>query len=623
MRVYQHPIEHRRFYAPDTQPSLDLHIPLLHVSGLDDYIIPHPAGHQQTRLTRTQSGASGSASGSGPNGTFMGKDFRAAYGVTNLDGSGQEVGLFEFWGYYASDITSYEFVASLPTVPITNVPVGIAQTLEGPLSPTNSLGGIQEEEVASDIEMVISMAPHLAKVVVYEGYYQPLEQNEDNAADVLSTMANDTNNTVKQFSSSWTFAVDPNVEQAFQQFITQGQSFFQASGDGDAWVDGIKSPDDDPNITIVGGTTLTMNDSGTSYASETVWNEGYDPPGWDVTDNGYWGSGGGVSTVYSLPYWQQGISNSLNLASTTMRNIPDVAMVAGNIFVEVNNGPALWGGTSAAAPLWAGFTALVNQQAVLKWQTNVGFLNPTLYRIGKSPPVCGLPPFHDIVTGSNTWSGSPSKYFAVPGYDLCTGWGSPNGTNLINALLATPPTIYNNQPTSQSVAVGNTVIFAVGVGGTAPFSYQWFWNDSAHPLHDGGNISGSLTSTLAIENVQTTNAGSYYVVVCNPANCVTSGNAVLTVYGAGAPFVITFDDLPNSSNGAYITNGYQNLNWNNIGYVNGLTNDWSFPSGYAYAVVSPDNVAFNYNNNGSYQAEHSSSWMPFDFVSAWFDRMVR
>lgn len=611
MHVYQHPKEHRTFYAPDTEPSPDLKVPLLHISGLDNYVIPHPAGLKATPMNRAANTAPADTGGSGPNGEYMGKDFRNSYvpGAT-LDGTDQEVGLFEYYGYYPQDIANYEFIASPLNVLLTNVLVGTniilgVNAVNGNPDPFTG----DDTEAAVDIEMVISMAPRLSKVVIYEGY-DDLGNNSD---AILNTMANDTNNTVKQFSCSWIFSVDANAEQSFQQFITQGQSFFQASGDGDAWVGSIKSPCDDPYITIVGGTVLTMNGSGASYASETVWNEGYDTSGgWPVTDNGYWGSGGGISTNYPIPVWQQGVDMSNNGGSTTMRNIPDVAMVATNIFCAANNAYGGFHGTSAAAPLWAGFTALVNQQCALNNPTNrVGFLNPALYRIGKRPPV-SVYPFHDIVSGNNTWSGSQYAFYAVPGYDLCTGWGTPNGTNLINALVAMPP-VLTNQPQSQSATVGSTVILNVGVTGTSPFSYQWFWNDSLYPLHDGGQISGSLTSTLTITNVQTTNAGSYFVVVGNPATYMTSGSAVLNVYVTAPPSQITFDDLVNTAAGLNVPSGYRNFNWYNFGYLNARTNNYN-PSGYPSSMVSPNNVAFNWSGTpaGIYVSTGS-----FNFVSAY------
>ena len=124
-----------------------------------------------------------------------------------------------------------------------------------------------------------------------------------------------------------------------------------------------------------------------------------------------------------------------NGGSTTMRNLPDVAMVGDNVYVIYGNGlSGDFGGTSCAAPLWAGFTSLVNQQGAAGDLPPVGFLNPAVYAIGKGAGFASA--FHDITTGNNTWSGSPNLFFAVPGYDLCDGWGTPNGTNLLNALVS-------------------------------------------------------------------------------------------------------------------------------------------------------------------------------------------
>ena len=184
-------------------------------------------------------------------------------------------------------------------------------------------------------------------------------------------------------------------------------------------------PVDDPYITTVGGTTLTTDQmvhgyrkqrgTGRSQAKETA------------------ATGGGISTILAIPSWQQGINMANNNGSATMRNLPDVAMVADNMYVVVNNGQQeMLGGTSFSSPLWAAFTALVNQKAAAQSKQPVGFLNPILYAIGKSASY--RTSFHDIVSGNNTNSSNPTKYFAIPGYDLCTGWGSPQ-TNLIDLLL--------------------------------------------------------------------------------------------------------------------------------------------------------------------------------------------
>jgi subtilase family serine protease len=410
MRVYQHPTQARTFYAPDMEPSIDFAGPVLHISGLDNYILPHPLLHPVPSNGSTNATAN---AGSGPYGTYMGRDFRAAYapGVA-LTGSGQAVGLVEFDDYYTNDITAYEASNGLPNVTLTNVLV------DGFTGPPDGAS----DEVSLDIEMAISMAPGLSQVIVYEGYVPD---------DVLNSMA--TGNQAKQLSCSWGWSGDQDatLDQIFQEFAAQGQSFFQASGDSDAYggANFIFQPADNPYITVVGGTTLTTTGPGGSWASETTWNWGveYYPYG-----NGI-GSSGGISTDYAIPSWQQGINMSINQGSTVMRNIPDVALTADNVWVIYGNGlTGDFGGTSCAAPLWAGFTALINQQAVASGQPPIGFINPVIYAIGNGPGYTSA--FHDITTGNNTSSTSPKQFFAVSGYDLCTGWGTPIGSNLINAI---------------------------------------------------------------------------------------------------------------------------------------------------------------------------------------------
>ncbi len=409
LRMYSHPKEPRTFYAPDVEPSLDLGVPVLHISGLNNFTGPHPMNLRATPIEQATNATP--HAGSGPNGTYMGNDFRAAYVPgASLTGSGQAVGLFELDGYFPSDIASYESRAGLPNVPLQNVLVDGFNGI-----PSSSSPGSGNEEVALDIEVTISMAPGLSRVIVYEG---PPTGTIANIDDILNRMATD--NLARQLSCSWGFDIDVTSQQIFQQFAVQGQSFFLASGDTGAFVGAIEQPSDDPFITIVGGTVLTTSSSH-SWVSETAWN----------------GSGGGISTLYPIPDWQQGINMSTNKGSATMRNLPDVAMVAYNVLVTADNGVSLaGGGTSIAAPLWAGFTALVNQQAAARGKQAVGFINPAIYAIGKGS---GYPiDFHDITTGNSTNSDSPNLFFAVRGYDLCTGWGTPAGTNLINALLAPP-----------------------------------------------------------------------------------------------------------------------------------------------------------------------------------------
>jgi uncharacterized repeat protein (TIGR01451 family) len=466
MRTYRHPTEDRDFFAPDAEPSVDASVPILHVQGMNNYILPHPMHHKVP--------ASGAkpAAGSGPGGGYMGQDFRNAYlpGGT-LNGSGQMVGLLQFDGYYASDIATYESLAGLTNVPLQNV------LLDG----FNGVPGPNNDEVCLDIEMSISMAPALAAVVVFEA--GPF----GNPDDILSSMTS--SNQIKQFSASWGYDIDATTEQLYQKFAVQGQTFFNASGDGDAWVGPIPYGScEDPNITIVGGTTLTMSGNGAAYVSEKAWNWGFSGD-YNWNPDGYAGTSGGISTDVSIPSWQQGINMTVNHGSTTMRNVPDVALTADNVFVVSSGGSrGIFGGTSCASPLWAGFMALVNQQAAANGQSSVGFLAPVVYALAETANYTSC--FHDIVTGNNTWDQSPANFFAVPGYDLCTGLGTPNGINLINALAAAGNSVTHLSPPPPPYGTN----LAALNGGNPNGSWQLFVQDNV-PL-DAGIISNGWILTL-------------------------------------------------------------------------------------------------------------------------------
>ena len=411
MRVYRHPTEARTFYAPDTEPSMDIKTPMLSIRGLDNF------ARAQPRLVIQPNGqdAAANGTGSGPNGGFSGHDFRAAYAPdTTLTGAGQFVGLLQFDGYSPADISYYETQAGLPSVTLSNVLLNGATGL-----PSND--GNNVTEVTMDIETTISMAPGLAGVILY------IAPNPSPFEVVLNRMVSD--NLARQLSCSWFVpggSADPAADQIFQEMAAQGQTFFDASGDGDAYTSLIDFPGDTPYITQVGGTALTTDGAGGPRLSETVWNRG----------NGV-GSGGGVSTQYGIPWWQTNIDMSAKQGSTTMRNVPDVALTAENVYVRVGGGDKTVGGTSCSAPLWAGFAALINQEAAAAGQPPIGFINPTLDKLASAPNSTSR--FYDITNGDNTKSTSPTKFFATNGYDLCTGWGTPKGQSLIDALAIVDP----------------------------------------------------------------------------------------------------------------------------------------------------------------------------------------
>jgi len=510
MHLYQHPTENRQFYAPDTEPSLDLTVPIFHITGLDNYIVPHrlsaPVPAQRKAANATP------ASGSGPSGNYMGYDFRAAYvpGVS-LTGTGQAVGLFQLDGYYANDITSYESQAGLPDVPLVNVAV------DGGVS----IPGDGDDEVSLDIEMAISMAPGLSKVIVYEAPFG------SNANDILNKMATD--DLASQLSASWTYPIDATTEQIYQQFAAQGQSFFQASGDNGAYTD--LWPDqqqmDSSNVTLVGGTTLATTGAGGSWVAETVWNDNVGT-GYGETNDA---SGGGISTTCTIPSWQQEVSMSLNGGSTLMRNVPDVAMVADNIWVIHGNGRSgAYVGTSCATPLWAGFMALVNQQASMNGQPSAGLINPAIYAVGKGTAYASC--FHDITVGNNKTYYSPFQFLAAPGYDLCTGWGTPAGSNLVNALAPTPESDLTRDTDSldnMSPPAGTTVTVSItitneacssgsAVAGTFHVGFYWSTDSSfagVSPFREtpvnGCPDGGSVSITQPVTIPAATTPRTYYL----------------------------------------------------------------------------------------------------------------
>ena len=398
MSSYQHPTEPRRFYAPDREPSPNLSVPLWHVSGLDNFSIPHPMGLQRSSEAR------GGATGSGPGGYFLGSDMRAAYyGGTSLTGKGQSVGLLEFAGYNVADVNTYfNRVGQKLTVAVVGV------STDG--SSLTCSRRCDDTEQVLDIEEAISMAPGMTQVRVYV--------SDTSDVSIFNKMATD--NIAKSLSCSWGWSpADPTSDDPiFKEFAAQGQSLFTASGDSGAYRNRSTNvyPADDAFLSSVGGTDLTTSGPGGPWEAETAWGD----------------SGGGISpNNIAIPSYQTttGVITTANKGSRTFRNSPDVAAEANTDNYICYNGTCAggWGGTSFAAPRWAGFIALVNQQSVTSGRSTVGFINPAIYSIGLRSGYST--DFHDITSGSN------GTYSAVKGYDLVTGWGSPKGTSLINALV--------------------------------------------------------------------------------------------------------------------------------------------------------------------------------------------
>jgi hypothetical protein len=495
MHVYQHPTEKRTFYAPDVEPTVENDLPILHVAGLSDFTVPRPLLKLKDKSSVVTSDQSITpyATGSGPGGDFTGKDFRAAYapGVTNT-GAGQYIAIVDVGGpYYPLDIYMYETNAGFSTnTVVTNILLSGSTGI-----PVGSSADDGEETL--DIDMAISLAPG-ATILNYEG----------EAHDVFNRIATD--NLAKQITLSYGFGIDASINQMFLQFVAQGQAFFQASGDGGADLPGGVGLTGEPYATIVGGTSLTTSGAGGPWQSETTWG----------------GSGGGTSG-YGIPAWQQGVNMAGNQGSLINRNYPDVAMLADTViwWYYKNGVGSTVGGTSTSSPQWAGFLALVNETAATQGLPPVGFLNPVIYAIGKGSYSSYANAFHDITTGNNFNSQNPTQYPATSGYDLCTGWGTPKGSNTIAALVGFGTNDFTLTASQAGLnvvqgGVATTVLQVVplnGFAGTVSLSIQ--------ALPDG--VSASLSAATV-----TTSASLLTLTVGNSSAAGSTNLTITATSGA-------------------------------------------------------------------------------------------
>ncbi len=511
MGVYQHPTENRTFYAPDREPTPDLAVALWHISGLDNYSIPQPA------LVRRNPGVTPDATtGSCPSSSFCGSDMRTAYyGGTALTGSGQSLGLLEYYGTDLADLKTYFKNAGQTN----NVPITLKST-DGTSTSCLASAGCDDTEQTIDMTQALGMAPGLSSLVMYVGSTDSAIFNAMATASPLNA----------QLSSSWTWSpADPNTDKPyFQEFAAQGQNLFQASGDSAAWKSSSRIyPADDVYLTSVGGTDLVTSSAGGPWSSETAWANG----------------GGGISPdKFAIPSWQTATASGCSKCSKTYRNAPDVSANANYTFYVCADQTTCtandYGGTSFAAPMWAGYLALANQQSLANGGTALGFINPTLYTIGLGSSYTS--DFHDIAGGSN-------GYAATTGYDLATGWGSPNGAALINALLGTPVTpgfSLSASPTSVSVAQGSSGTSTITSTVTGGFDSAVSLTATGQPTgvtvgFSPTSITGDGTSTLTMTVASSTVAGTYSITVTGTSGSTTETTAVsLKVTGPNPNFTI-------------------------------------------------------------------------------------
>ena len=344
--------------------------------------------------------------------SFTAAQLGALYGFpADATGRGQTIALIELGGgYKQSDLDAYFKGLGIATPTV--ISVGVDGAANAPAGDPTSADG----EVLLDIEVAGALAPGATIVV----YFAP--NTDQGFLDAITTAIHDTTNrpTVVSISwggpeSTWTQQSLTNYDQAFADAGMLGVTVTAAAGDSgssDGITDGrahVDFPASSPHVVACGGTRLDA--AGTTIASETVWNDG--------AGNG--ATGGGISDAFPLPSWQAnaGVPPSANPGGRVGRGVPDVAADADpqtGYAIVVDGQNEIFGGTSAVAPLWAALVALLNERR----GAPLGFVNPALYAQAAA--------FRDITQGTN------GAYSAGPGWDACTGLGSPDGAALARAM---------------------------------------------------------------------------------------------------------------------------------------------------------------------------------------------
>ncbi len=503
LKVYPHPYESRTFYSPDREPSVSISVPIVRITGLDNFSLPRSLA---VRPSAAKSLALNSIEGSGPSNSYLGSDMRAAYyGGSDLTGAGQTVALVQFDGYFKNDVDlSFSSAGQAYSVPIVNV------LLDG-ADGTPSATGDDAEQVL-DIVQAIGMAPGLSQVRVYIGSID---------VDILNAIATD--NLARQISISWSWQVNDTTaeDQIFKELAAQGQSVFAASGDYGAFDPRFPYyfPAEDAWVTAVGGTVLQTKSSGGPWQSEIAWDR----------------SGGGISPgLVALPAWQNGLATDSNGASATYRNVPDVSMESDfdNWACEMGQCTTGWAGTSFAAPRWAGLMALVNQQAAAAGDPSPGFLNPALYALGARAT------FHDIASGDNHYVEEQDTWFtAASGYDLVTGWGTPAGQAFIDALAPWPQASFQLSLSAASVSVdpGKSGTITVNVDARNGFSGSVNLSLTGVPAGVTASWSANPATSASVLTLQVgpdAPRGQYRITVTGTSGNLTSGSAFTLLVNA-------------------------------------------------------------------------------------------
>jgi kumamolisin len=377
--------------------------------------------------------------------SYYPQELAALYNFPRGDGSGQTVALIELGGNYGQqDLQTYFATSGLSVTPTVRS-ISVMQNVSVPYGQDPDSDG----EVMLDIEVVGAMAPG-ATIVAYfaentdQGFYQATSQAvHDPATTAVSiSWGSPEKDWSAQSMDAWNSLGQGAILLNVPIFIAAGDHGCTDEQTTDDGYDGQRHVDFPgtcaSGVASCGGTSLQSR--GAVIANETVWN-----------DNDGWATGGGVSTHFQNPSWQSGLVAE-GTAPLLLRGVPDISGNADpdtGINVRVNGNDGVSGGTSAVAPQWAALTAVISQALAKK----AGFFIPLLYANSKAATT------NDIVIGNNSVFGV-SGFSAKPGWDACTGLGSPDGAKLL-ALLSSPgvpvieeapPSATGTQPDTGTIA---------------------------------------------------------------------------------------------------------------------------------------------------------------------------
>jgi len=452
---------------------------------------------------------------------YIPSDILHAYGADTLtqNGGGQTIGIVMSGFPKTSDLTQFWSVCNISQT------INSVSFIKVGTGPNAGPGSADVEEATLDVEWSSSIAP-AAKIRLYGtadlgdanldlAYQQIYNDATSNLLQLNLHVVSLSYGGLEEGTSTSQLQTD---DQLFAQLAGAGITVFVSSGDDGSTPSGVldpESPATDPNVTGVGGTSISFNTTTGAVTNEKVWNNASNSA-----------SGGGMSKVFSRPVWQTG---SGALGSQSNRMVPDVAAPGDpntGAMILLNGSQLKIGGTSWGAPTWAGFAALINQARAANGGTSLGLLGPKIY------PLVGTSSFFDIVLGNNDprGNGAPAgsaNYSATVGYDMCTGIGRPVFPDLFNVL-----TTVLLPPQNVTLAPGQTAFFSPITTGAVSFQWQRMAANTSTwvTLTDDATYSGSATAVLAVHAVTQAMSGDQFECVINVGNGnVTTSAATLTV----------------------------------------------------------------------------------------------